>query len=596
MQTQRCRSLLLQARRLRVLSPPASCLPSCRYLAAAASSSGAQQQQWWSPNDAGRRFWPGAAAAAAAFGAACFAAQPWGTVAHASAAEAQPTAAPGGARRSDGSAWPVYRRADVAKHTSAAPGGGGVWVTYRDGVYDVTDFLANHPGGAEKLLLAAGKAVDAFWQLYPQHLNTPTATAALAVRRVGTLHPDDVVVEAAGLSPDNPYAKDPVLHPVLRLHARTPATAEPPLELLVHSYITPGDLWFVRSHHPVPPCGLPGADADSHRITLLGPSGAQLLSLSLAELRTRFPPVSVTATLQCGGNRRGDMNAVRSTAGIAWGQGAISTATWTGARLSDVISAAAGGSNSLGGVQHVVFTGADGMTASIPVRKALDPAGDVVLAYAMNGQAIPAHHGAPLRAVVPGVVGVRSVKWLTGIQLSSEEAQGPWQRGMAYKAFPPGQTSIGPGEDVSALPSVQEQPVNSAIASPAHGSTISAADGHITLKGYAYSGGGRRVIRVDVSADGGATWHSATVDPKSGGDQPSGRAWAWTLWEATVPVDAAALKPGDSVVCVCKATDESMNGQPESVAPVWNLRGLNCNAWHAVTLTVAVPEAEEGEA
>ena len=578
--------------RLRLPPPPhSSCAPFSRHLAAAATSSSSQQQ--WSGEEPWRgssRLWSvSATAAAAAAAAACLATQQ-SSVAQAAAAETQPSA-PGPARRSDGSAWPVYRRADVAQHVSAATG--GVWVTYRDGVYDVTDFTANHPGGAEKLLLAAGKAVDAFWQLYPQHLNTPTAVAALAARRVGTLHPDDVAVEAAALSPDDPYAKDPRMHPALKLHARTPATAEPPLELLVHSYITPSDLWFVRSHHPVPACALPGADGSAHRVTLLSSSGKQLLSLSVAELRDRFPAVNVTATLQCGGNRRNDMNGVRATAGIAWGQGAISTATWTGARLCDVMSAAGGVADS---VQHVVFTGADGMSASIPVRKAADPSGDVILAYAMNGQPIPPHHGAPLRAVVPGVVGVRSVKWLTSIQLSAEEAQGPWQRGMAYKAFPPGQTHIAATDDVAALPSVQEQPVNSAIAFPAQGSTISVADGVVSLKGYAYSGGGRRIIRVDVSIDGGATWHTAGIDPQAGGDQPSGRAWAWCLWEAHIGVDGARLKPGDDVVCVCKATDESMNGQPESVAPSWNLRGLNCNAWHKVTVTVAPHEAEESSA
>jgi sulfite oxidase len=588
MQALRGRSLLLKAPRFGLL-PPSSCALPCTHLAAAATSSRSQQQ--WCGKEPWRgssHFWSTATTASAAVAAACLTTFTGVSVAQASAAEPQPSA-PGPARRSDGSAWPVYRRAEVATHTGAASG--GVWVTYRDGVYDVTDFLANHPGGAEKLLLAAGKAVDAFWQLYPQHLNTPTAVAALAARRVGTLHADDVAVEQAALSPDDPYAKDPRLHPALKLHARTPATAEPPLELLVHSYITPGDLWFVRSHHPVPPCALPGADASAHRLTLLGPSGAQLLSLSVAELRSRFPAVSVTSTLQCGGNRRSDMNGVRSTAGIAWGQGAISTATWTGARLSDVIAAAG---DVAGDIAHVVFTGADGMTASIPARKACDPAGDVVLAYAMNGQPIPPHHGAPLRAVVPGIVGVRSVKWLTGIHLSSEEAHGPWQRGMAYKAFPPGQTSISAHEDVAQLPSVQEQPVNSAIASPAHGSTISVADGVISLKGYAFSGGGRRIIRVDVSIDGGSTWHSAVVDPLAGGNQPSGRAWAWSLWEAHIAVDGSAYKPGDAVVCVCKATDESMNGQPEGVAPVWNLRGLNCNAWHKVTVTVAAHnDAEE---
>ena len=497
--------------------------------------------------------------------------------------------APGGAKRSDGSAWPVFRRAEVATHTSRDTG--GVWVTYRDGVYDVTDFVANHPGGSEKLLLAAGKSVDAFWSLYPQHLNTGTAVAALAARRIGTLHADDVATEAAALPKDDPYRRDPVVHPAIHLHARTPATAEAPLTLLVHNYITPTELWFVRSHHPVPATALaPCRDSDYPvQVTIAhhtSSSNAPVThTLTLADLKTRFPRHTVITSTQCGGNRRSDMNTHRPTAGIAWAQGAISTAQWTGVRLRDVLKAFVGDGDSAD-LKHVVFTGADGMTASIPASKALASDGDVLLAYEMNGAPIPAHHGAPLRAVVPGYVGVRSVKWLTSISTSAEEGSGPWQRGMAYKAFPPGQTAIGPDDDVASLPSVQEQPVNSAIA-------VATADGDVvSLKGYAYSGGGRRIIRVDVSVDGGATWHTASVEPQSCGEQPSGRAWAWTLWEANVSLRGTGTKPGDKVTCVCKATDEAMNTQPERVGPIWNLRGLNCNAWHTVQVTVAEDETQ----
>jgi len=93
--------------------------------------------------------------------------------------------------------------------------------------------------------------------------------------------------------------------------------------------------------------------------------------------------------------------------------------------------------------------------------------------------------------------------------------------------------------------------------------------------------------------DGGATWHTASVEPQSCGEQPSGRAWAWTLWEANVSLRGTGTKPGDKVTCVCKATDEAMNTQPERVGPIWNLRGLNCNAWHTIQVTVAEDETQE---
>ena len=140
-----------------------------------------------------------------------------------------------------------------------------------------------------------------------------------------------------------------------------------------------------------------------------------------------------------------------------------------------------------------------------------------------------------LRVVVPGHVGVRNVKWLTGITLSSEEAQGPWQRGMAYKGFGPSTKTI-EGIDVEAIPSLQEQPVQSAIMIPKSGSEMHA--GPNMIQGYAYSGGGRGIVRVDVSSDSGSTWRTATLT--SGKEQPLDRAWAWTFWECVVDIPETA--------------------------------------------------------
>lgn len=89
----------------------------------------------------------------------------------------------------------------------------------------------------------------------------------------------------------------------------------------------------------------------------------------------------------------------------------------------------------INGLKHVQFVSEDGMEASIPLQKALNRRGDVLLAYEMNGEDVPPQHGWPLRVIVPGHVGVRNVKWIKSIRLSSEEAKGAWQRGMAYKVL-----------------------------------------------------------------------------------------------------------------------------------------------------------------
>ena len=209
------------------------------------------------------------------------------------------------------------------------------------------------------------------------------------------------------------------------------------------------------------------------------------------------------------------------------------------------------------GARHVVFKGADGMEASVPIEKALSEFGDAILAYEMNGAPLPRDHGAPLRAIVPGLVGVRNVKWVSGVVVSGEEARGPWQRGIAYKGFASHVKSFD-GVDVGAVLSIQETPVQSVIVEPAPGARVAldgadGADGAngaggapppptVEARGWAFAGGGRGIVRVEVSADGGASWCVARLT--EGSAQPPSRAWAWTFWEADVPVRDRAARVG----------------------------------------------------
>jgi sulfite oxidase len=143
--------------------------------------------------------------------------------------------------------------------------------------------------------------------------------------------------------------------------------------------------------------------------------------------------------------------------------------------------------------------------------------------------------------------------------------------------------------DVEAIPSLQEQPVQSAITFP-HASSPFTVGEKNTVRGYAYSGGGRGIVRVDVSIDGGKTWKTATLT--EGKEQPLDRAWAWTFWECDF--DIPENEKGREFEVICKATDASYNVQPDSVQGIWNLRGINNNAWHRVK-TVAIEEEEEQE-
>jgi len=229
------------------------------------------------------------------------------------------------------------------------------------------------------------------------------------------------------------------------------------------------------------------------------------------------------------------------------------------------------------------------MQCSIPIRSAVDRYSDVIVAYEMNDEPLTPQHGFPLRIIVPGHVGVRNAKWVKQITLSQEEASGPWQRGMAYKGFGPSVKSID-NINVEAIPSLQEQPVQSAITVPDCNAKVVVGE-PFTVKGYSYSGGGRAIIRVDVSADGGQSWTTATL--KEGSEQPLDKAWAWTFWECDFPPSPEEV--GQKLELICKATDASYNVQPDSVAGIWNLRGINNNAWHRVIVDVIAEEEQDDE-
>eukprot|EP00397_Hematodinium_sp_SG-2012_P027967 GEMP01029418.1.p1 GENE.GEMP01029418.1~~GEMP01029418.1.p1 ORF type:complete len:409 (+),score=72.74 GEMP01029418.1:409-1635(+) len=386
------------------------------------------------------------------------------------------------------------------------------------------------------------------------------------------------------LDTDDPYFGEPERHPGLIFHNTKPMNAEVPVSLLIDHWITPNDIWFIRHHHPVPVI-----DGSKYRLEVHGASAP--ISLTLDDLKRRFPKHEVTTTIQCGGNRRSGFNYIQSTSGISWGPGAISTATFGGVLLRDVLrytGLVTPENAKSDGIKHVIFEGFDDMQASIPIEKALSPYGDCLLAYEMNGEELPREHGYPVRMVVPGHVGVRNVKWVQAVRTSKEEAIGPWQRGIAYKGFSPSVRSFSTfsAKDVENIQSMQEQPVNSVISSPIDEDTTELDS--ITVRGYAYSGGGRGIVRVDVSLDGGHNWTSAEL--KEGSEQHPSMAWAWTFWEAEL--DIPEELQGCEITIVCKATDVAYNVQPESAEGIWNLRGLNNTCWHRIKIQHLVDNDE----
>ncbi|XP_052425254.1 sulfite oxidase, mitochondrial isoform X2 [Carassius gibelio] len=473
---------------------------------------------------------------------------------------------------------PVYSLEEVTKHCSLDT---GVWVTYKGGVYDITEFVAIHPGG-DKILLAAGGALEPYWALYAVH-QQDHVLEILSEYKIGVLNPESYKKQESA-NPLDPYSAEPTRHPALQINSLKPFNAEPPASILSDNYITPSVIFFKRNHLPVP-----RVDPEAYRLEIEGLSGG-VVSLSLSELKSRFPKHTITATLQCAGNRRSEMNAVKQVKGLNWGIAAISNATWSGARLRDVLLYYGFGPEVAAKAKHVQFEGLDrdvtgtAYGASIPLNKAVSEEGDVLLAYEMNGEDLPPDHGFPVRVVVPGVVGARNVKWLGKIVVSDEESNSHWQQN-DYKGFSPG--TDWDTVDFKSAPAIQELPIQSAITHPAEGTSVDRSDREVTVKGYAWSGGGREVVRVDVSVDGGKTWHVAKLRTSDQGEHPApppppGRAWAWKLWEIDVPIPHRAQE----LEIVCKAVDSGYNMQPDTVAPIWNLRGVLSNAWHRVKVKV----------
>lgn len=468
------------------------------------------------------------------------------------------------------------RLADVKKHGRDSE---EKWVVKGTKVYDITEWIPGHPGG-EVILRAVGGTIDKYWDIFSIHKKQDVYDI-LEEYYIGDLDPQDL---KDGKVPqddiDDPFTTDPKRDPRLRVHSAKPCNAETPEESL-GSYITPPETFYVRNHLWVPP-----ASSDNHTLQIELYDGTEA-SYTIADLKSKFEPVTITATLECSGNRRSHMShEARAASGLPWGVGGISNAEWTGVRLRDVLADAGFPVDDwdLDEVKHAQFMGAEAYGASIPIEKAVSRLGDVLLVYEMGGQPLAPDHGYPLRLLCPGHAAARSVKWLNKITLSEDESPSQWQQ-RDYKCFGPNQG--GHDVDWASAPAIQEIPVQSAITSlrniscnaPGGGAdrqtlqVYGLEEDAVEVAGYALSGGGRRIVRVDVSADDGRTWHQADL---LADDAKGHKSWAWRRWRWVVPRRLVGR------VFVVKAVDEGYNCQPDSYEPHYNFKGNLTSGWHRV--------------
>jgi DMSO/TMAO reductase YedYZ molybdopterin-dependent catalytic subunit len=290
------------------------------------------------------------------------------------------------------------------------------------------------------------------------------------------------------------------------------------------------------------------------------------LSLSLDELRSR-PAVTAAVTMECAGNGRAELSP--RPLSQPWLLEAVGNAEWTGTPLRPLLEEA----GITAGAPEIAFRGLDrGIEGgveqryerSLPLADALRD--EVLLAYAMNGAPLPPQHGFPLRLVVPGWYGMTSVKWLERITVLDTPFDG-YQQVRGYRLR---QTPDEPGEPVTRI-----RP-RSLMIPPGVPDFATRARAHpggpCTVRGRAWSGLAP-VERVEVSADGGASWSDARLGP-----QPS--RWAWRAWEWDWEPGGA----GTYELC-SRATDGDGNTQPLE-AP-WNLGGYANNAVQRVNVLVS---------
>ncbi|CAG9462891.1 unnamed protein product [Pedinophyceae sp. YPF-701] len=458
-----------------------------------------------------------------------------------------------------------YSPEEVATHDCAEK---GIWVTYKGEVYDVTDWVNQHPGGAGVFAKVAGGSIDADWAALKFH--EEKALHILKEYRIGSLTYDPAAQQQFG----DPYANEPSrAHKRVRVLQEGPFNADPsPAELAAHD-VTPAELLYVRNHYPTP-----ALDKEKYKVHLnmLG----QAMAYSVADLRA-MGEASVTTVQACSGNRRSQ---VKSTGvnGLSWTT-AVGNVTYTGTPLKPLLLRIAkeqGLDESDLAEHHVYITAHDRAPSGTPFANAiafdrLPP--DSLLAWSMNGKDLDPDHGYPLRVVMPGLSGHYQVKFPDSIVLidrSKVTVPPDLQAGVESGALSESlAVDVALADESRAYLKYDREGalVGMADVLPVQAQILAAevgADGAVTLRGIAHGRAAGPVRTVEVSWDGGAAWHAVRLGADTG-------ARGWRRWEVQVP--ARALAGREEVEVLCRATDAEGNATPRE-AP-WNKRGLDANSW-----------------
>ncbi len=353
---------------------------------------------------------------------------------------------------------------------------------------------------------------------------------------------------------ERPLVKYPGKRLLIGQTARPPQL-ETPFSVFNEGIITPNDAFFVRYHLADIPLDI---DPATYRIEIKGLVETPL-SLSLDELKKLHEPVEIVAVHQCSGNSRGFFEPRMGGGQLA--NGAMGNARWKGVPLKAVLDKA----GVKAGAVQVSFAGLDGpaLPETPDFAKALDidhaRDGEVMIAYAMNGEDLPWLNGFPVRLVVPGWYGTYWVKHLNEITVLDKPLDNFWMK-TAYRIPDNDCACTGPGKPAERSVPINKFTIRSFVTSVMDGDKIQ-ADAPLKLRGIAFDGGSG-IKEVSVSFDDGRNWRPTTLGDDLG-------KYSFREWTSTVK-----LPKGEHVLKV-RATGNDGKTQPEK--PLWNQSGYMRN-------------------
>lgn len=363
-------------------------------------------------------------------------------------------------------------------------------------------------------------------------------------------------------STENQYVRVPGKH-ALRLLTERPPNLETPLHFFRYD-LTPNEAFFVRWHL----AGIPAeVDTQSFRLEI-GGFVQHPLSLSLQDLRTKFPQRKMVAACVCSGNARSLFKP--RVAGAQWVNGGMGNAEWTGVALSDILKYAGAKQGSC----TISFNGLDkppmdvtpDFVKSLNYDHAND--GEVMIAYEMNGRPLPLLNGFPLKLVVPGWYATYWVGMLNEIKVHSDTFHGYWMD-KAY-LVPRGKTNGDEQPDKLAkdMEPISRIAIRSFFVSPVPGTEIETGKPQ-TIEGLAFDDG-TGINTVELSSDSGQHWQPASLQPSLG-------KYSWRRWT----YDFTPASNGSHKLWV-RAGNTAGQTQPWQQ---WNRSGYCRNEIESLTLT-----------